>query len=162
MAVSLILRYTMKWSRFMTVRATLSLIVTRGDSEGKALLMAYSARVDTWAARSIITSRSLRSQTTLETAHSFSNLAWWRLWSSAKISGFFLTLDTRRATTLALTLYARATSLWVSKETWIFSKISIFSYKRSGPRFFDLFLFPGATSASKSGTAMRSSLVLSL
>ena len=47
MAVSLILAYLMKWSRFMTVRATLSLIVTRGDSGGKSLLMAYSARADT-------------------------------------------------------------------------------------------------------------------
>lgn len=75
MAVSLILRYLMKWSRFMTVSARLSLIVTRGDSGGKALLMAYSARVDTWEALSMITFRSLRSQTILEIAHSFSNLA---------------------------------------------------------------------------------------
>jgi len=59
----------------MTVSATLSLIVTRGDSGGKALLMAYSARVDTWEALSMITFRSLRSQAILEIAHSFSNLA---------------------------------------------------------------------------------------
>ena len=50
-----------------------------------------------------------------------------------------------------LTRYERATSLWISKETKILCKISSFSSRRRGPRFFDFFLFPGATTSSKSG-----------
>ena len=54
-------------------------------------------------------------------------------------------------TVARLTRYDLATSFWFSKETKVLCKMSSFSSRRRGPRFFDLFLFPGATTSSKSG-----------
>lgn len=150
-AVSLIFRYFMPWSRFMTVQTSFSVIVKWGEPEGKAWFKAVSAKDLTYWALSMMIACLFRSLTTLDIASSRDFFACYRLWSSAKIAGFFFTLKINEETTAWLTRKALATSLWLSKETKTLCKISSFSSRRRGPRFFDLLLFPEATSSSKSG-----------